>query len=163
MMESLRRRVERTRAWLRRVMPRVGAVSAALFVVWLLIHNSRFYREGVAGQVFRFALLLVYFTAVYYGFIGLRWLKRRVMWRVRRLLIITYLFVGLTPIVLLITLAAMVDFVGLSQVMTRIIRVQLIDKETQAHANARTLAEAFLQRLPQNGEGATRAARYGKP
>jgi sigma-B regulation protein RsbU (phosphoserine phosphatase) len=160
-MESLRQTIERTRAWLRGVMPRAGAASAALFVVWLLIHNSRFYREGVAGQVFKVALLLVYFTAAYYAVIGLRWLKRRVMWRVRRRLVITYLFVGLTPIVLLITLAAMVDFVGLSQVMTRIVRVQLIDRETQAHANARTLAEAFLQRLPPNGEvngGVGRAA-----
>jgi len=156
LMEDLRQRSEGARAWLRRVMPRAAVASAALFVVWLLIHNSRFYREGIAGRLFIVALLLIYFTAAYYGFIGLRWLKRRVMWRVRRRLVITYLFVGLTPIVLLITLAAMVDFVGLSQVMTRIVRVQLVDKETQAHANARTLAEAFL-RLPQNGEG-SRAA-----
>jgi len=140
------------RAWLRRVMPRAAVASAALFVVWLLIHNSRFYREGVVGRLFTVALCVIYFTAAYYGLIGLRWLKRRVMWRVRRRLVITYLFVGVTPIVLLITLAAMVNFLGLSQVMTRIIRVQIIDKETQAHANARTLAEAFL-RLPQNGDG----------
>jgi sigma-B regulation protein RsbU (phosphoserine phosphatase) len=152
-MESLKQKSEGAGAWLRRVMPRAGALSAALLVVWLLIHNSRFYREGVIGQLFIIALLLIYFTGAYYGFIGLRWLTRRLMWRVRRRLVITYLFVGLTPIVLLITLAAMVNFVGLSQVMTRIVRVQLVDKETQAHANARTLAEAFLQRLPQQGEG----------
>ena len=152
-MDSLKQTSERAGAWLRRVMPRAGVLSAALLVVWLLIHNSRFYREGFAGRLFTLALLLIYFTAAYYGFLGLRWLKRRVMWRVRRRLVITYLFVGLTPIVLLITLAAMVAFVGLSQVMTRIVRVQLVDKETQAHANARTLAEAFLQRLPQNGDG----------
>jgi sigma-B regulation protein RsbU (phosphoserine phosphatase) len=151
-MESRKRTIEGARAWLRRVMPRAAVVAAALFVVWLLIHNSRFYREGITGRLFTVALLFIYFTAAYYGFIGLHWLKRRVMWRVRRRLIITYLFVGLTPIVLLITLAAMIVFVGLSQVMTRIVRVQLVDKETQAHANARTLAEAFL-RVPQNGEG----------
>jgi sigma-B regulation protein RsbU (phosphoserine phosphatase) len=151
-MDSRKQTIEGARAWLRRVMPRAGVAAAALFVVWLLIHNSRFYREGIAGRLFTVALLFIYFTAAYYGFTGLRWLKRRVMWRVRRRLIITYLFVGLTPIVLLITLAAMVVFVGLSQVMTRIVRVQLVDKETQAHANARTLAEAFLRRVPQNGE-----------
>ena len=151
-MESRKQTMDGVRAWLRRVMPRAAVASAALFVVWLLIHNSRFYREGVVGRLFTVALCVIYFTAAYYGLIGLRWLKRRVMWRVRRRLVITYLFVGVTPIVLLITLAAMVNFLGLSQVMTRIIRVQIIDKETQAHANARTLAEAFL-RLPQNGDG----------
>ncbi|MDQ1559231.1 MAG: phosphoserine phosphatase RsbU/P [Pyrinomonadaceae bacterium] len=157
-MESLKQTIEGTRAWLRRVMPHAAVLSAALFVVWLLIHNSRFYREGLVGRVFPVALLLIYFTAAYYALVGLRWLKRRVMWRVRRRLVITYLFVGLTPIVLLITLAAMVYFVGLSQVMNRIVRVQLVDKETQAHANARTLAEAFL-RLPQNnGDSSNRAA-----
>ncbi|HZH90088.1 MAG TPA: SpoIIE family protein phosphatase [Pyrinomonadaceae bacterium] len=151
-MDDRKQTIEGVRAWLRRVMPRAAVAAAALFVVWLLIHNSRFYREGVTGRVFAFALIFIYFTAAYYALIGLHWLKRRLMWRVRRRLVITYLFVGLTPIVLLITLAAMVNFVGLSQVMTRIVRVQLVDKETQAHANARTLAEAFL-RLPQNGEG----------
>lgn len=158
-MESLKQTIEGTRAWLRRVMPHAAVLSAALFIVWLLLHNSRFYREGLVGHVFPVALLLIYFTAAYYALVGLRWLKRRVMWRVRRRLVITYLFVGLTPIVLLITLAAMVDFVGLSQVMNRVVRVQLVDKETQAHANARTLAEAFL-RLPQNnGDGnSSRAA-----
>jgi sigma-B regulation protein RsbU (phosphoserine phosphatase) len=132
-------------------MPRVAVLSAALFAVWLMIHNRRFYREGFVGTLFTLALVLIYFTAAYYGLQGLRWLKAHLMWRVRRRLVITYLFVGLTPIVLLITLAAMVDFFGLSQVMTRIVKVQLVDKENQAHANARTLAEAFL-RLPQNGD-----------
>ena len=155
-MDSLRQIIEPVGAWLRRVMPRAGVLSVALFTVWLLIHNSRFYREGITGKLFTVALLFIYFTAAYYGFTGLRWLKRRVMWRVRRRLIITYLFVGLTPIVLLITLAAMVGFVGLSQVMTRIVKVQLVDKENGAQANARTLAEAFL-RLPQSGDN-TRAA-----
>jgi sigma-B regulation protein RsbU (phosphoserine phosphatase) len=150
-MENTRQKIEQVRAWLRRVMPRAAVLSAALFAVWLLIHNSRFYREGIVGKLFTLALVLIYFTAGYYGLQGLRWLKARLMWRVRRRLVITYLFVGLTPIVLLITLAAMVGFFGLSQVMTRIVKVQLVDKENQAHANARTLAEAFL-RLPQNGD-----------
>lgn len=150
-MDTVKHTIEQWRAWLRRVMPTAAALSAALFAVWLLVHNSRFYREGIFGKLFTLALVLIYFTAAYYGFKGLRWLRGRLMWRVRRRLVITYLFVGLTPIVLLITLATMVDFFGLSQVMTRIVKVQLVDKENQAHANARTLAEAFL-RLPQNGD-----------
>lgn len=151
-MAGIRQIIESGGAWLRRVMPRAGILAAALFAVWLLIHNSRFYREGITGQLFTIPLLLIYFTAAYYGFVGLRWLKRRVMWRVRRRLIVTYLFVGLTPIVLLITLAAMIDFIGLRQVMTRIVEVQLVDKENLAQANARTLAEAILLRLSQGGD-----------
>ncbi|HEY0100213.1 MAG TPA: hypothetical protein VGB76_14785, partial [Pyrinomonadaceae bacterium] len=112
-MENVKHRMEGLRVWLRRVMPRAAILSAALFALWLMIHNSRFYREGIVGKLFTLALVLIYFTAAYYGFQGLRWLKSRLMWRVRRRLVITYLFVGLTPIVLLITLAAMVDFFGL--------------------------------------------------
>ncbi|HYP00942.1 MAG TPA: SpoIIE family protein phosphatase [Pyrinomonadaceae bacterium] len=156
-MESDRPTIEQVRAWLRRVMPRAAVLSAALFAVWLLVHNSRFYREGIFGKLFTVALVLIYLTAAYYAVKGLRWLKQRLMWRVRRRLVITYLFVGLTPIVLLITLAAMVDFIGLSQVMTRIVKVQLVDKENQAHANARTLAEAFLRLPQQQGSGDARA------
>ncbi|HKP71388.1 MAG TPA: hypothetical protein VJT82_00525, partial [Pyrinomonadaceae bacterium] len=92
-MENSTRTIETVRAWLRRVMPRAAVVSAALFAVWLLVHNSRFYRDGLFGKLFTVALVFIYLTAAYYGYVGLRWLKRRVMWRVRRRLIITYLFV----------------------------------------------------------------------
>ncbi len=134
--------------WLRGVMPRAAMASAILFALWLIIHNRSFYRDGVAGALFVPALVFIYFTAAYYGLKSLRWLKRRVMWRVRRRLIITYLFVGLTPIVLLLTLATLINLVGLNQVMTRVVRVQLADTENQSLANAHMLAESFA-RLPQ--------------
>lgn len=148
----MRRRVtretwEKARPWLRRVMPRVAMAAAVVVAVRLLADDVGLPRGGALDAVFRAAFVLVYLTLLYYGVKALRWLKRRLLWRVRRRLAITYLFVGLTPIVLLGALAAMTGMVGLNQVMTRVVEVHLADQERETLASARLLAESFA-RLP---------------
>ncbi len=39
------------------------------------------------------------------SFIFLRWLRKKVMWRLRNRLIITYVFIGVIPVILLLALA----------------------------------------------------------
>ncbi|HEX6625483.1 MAG TPA: hypothetical protein VF064_17340, partial [Pyrinomonadaceae bacterium] len=83
------------RGWLRRVMPRVALTAAGLFVARLLLQNTRLF-DTTFGSLFRLlTLFVVCFTLAYYGLKLLVRLKRMLLWRVRRRLIITYLFVGL--------------------------------------------------------------------
>ena len=138
---------EKAGLWLRRVMPRVAMAAAVIVAVRLLADDVGLPRGGALDAFFRAAFVLVYLTLLYYGFKTLRWLKRRLLWRVRRRLAITYLFVGLTPIVLLGALAAMTGMVGLNQVMTRVVEVHLAEHERETLAGARLLAESFA-RLP---------------
>ncbi|MCA1614482.1 MAG: hypothetical protein LC800_10190 [Acidobacteria bacterium] len=146
---------ERARLWLRRVMPRVAVAAAVVVAVRLLADDLGLPPGGALDTVFRAAYVLVYLTLLYYGFKGLRWLKRRLLWRVRRRLVIPYLFVGLTPIVLLAALAAMTGLVGLNQVMTRVVEVHLAEQGRETLESARLLAASFAQ-LP---DGDNRAAR----
>ena len=67
----------------------------------------------------------------------------------RRRLIITYLFVGLTPVVLLLALGALAATGGSSQAMVRVVTVQLEATERQTLEGAQALAGA-LARLPPN-------------
>jgi phosphoserine phosphatase RsbU/P len=137
-----------TRELLRRVMPRVAMAAALAFSLWLLVRNNSFYRSLFVGRAFGFiTFILVCFTLVYYSLKGLRWLKRRLLWRVRRRLVITYLFVGLTPIVLLLLLGLLSAFGGSGQAMARIITAQLNATQRQTQMNARSLADSFA-RLP---------------
>ncbi len=142
---------EQARLWLRRVMPRVAMAAAVVVAVRLLADDVGLPLSGVLGSVLRAAFVLVYLTLIYYGSKALRWLKRRLLWRVRRRLAITYLFVGLTPIVLLGALAAMTGMVGLNQVMTRVVEVHLAEQERETLESARLLAESFAQ--PPNADG----------
>jgi sigma-B regulation protein RsbU (phosphoserine phosphatase) len=140
----------RVRAWLRRVMPGVAIAAAVLFILRMLFRETWLFGENVVGIILELVWsCAIFFTVIYYGLKALLWLKRRLLWRVRRRLVVTYLFVGLTPIVLLALLGMLSAFGGSSQAMSRIIISQLNATERQTQASARELADGFA-RLPPN-------------
>ncbi|HKH99297.1 MAG TPA: SpoIIE family protein phosphatase [Candidatus Sulfotelmatobacter sp.] len=48
---------------------------------------------------------LAFLAIVLFSILAFRWLKRRVLWRLRNRLIVTYVFIGVIPAVLLVTMA----------------------------------------------------------
>jgi phosphoserine phosphatase RsbU/P len=151
--QTRRRRLER---WLRRAMPRVALAAVVLFVVRWLLAGTELYRTTPLGLLGQLTALAVSATAVYYGARVLLRLKRMLLWRVRRRLVITYLFVGLTPIVLLVVLGFVATVGGSSQAMVRLVTVQLRAAERQALDEARALAEGLLEMPAGSGEPAER-------
>lgn len=144
----------RSREWLRRVMPRVALAAGALFVLRLLLNQSGLY-ETTFGSFFRVLVLLVVgCTIAYYGLKILVRLKRKLLWRVRRRLIITYLFVGLTPIILLLILGFLAALGSGSQAMAKVVTVQVSATTRQARESARMLADAVLKLPPDSAAGA---------
>src|SRR5689334_8767128 len=120
--------------------------------LWIFLSNTRVYSETFVGSLLGpITFVAVCSTGVYYGFKALRWLKRKLLWRVRRRLVITYLFVGLTPIILLTLLGLLSAFGGSGQGIARIITTQLNITGQQAQASAHGLAES-LARLPANAD-----------
>ena len=135
---------------LRRVMSRVAMGAAVLLVVRLMLSGTGIYQSGRVGYLLRgvtFAVVGV--TVVYYAWLALRWLKRKLLWRVRRRLVITYLFVGVTPLVLLTLLGFFSAMGGSSQALERIVVVQAQEAERQTLESARQLAREILE-LPAN-------------
>jgi phosphoserine phosphatase RsbU/P len=114
------------------------------------IHGSRAVDTGLPVAAF-LTLALVAF-----GYLGrwLAWSWRKLLWRVRSRLVITYLFVGLTPI-LLMAAHSMISAFGLSmEAMARIIIVQLGSAVDQSEAFARSLV-AELELLPADASAET--------
>src|SRR5580704_7635340 len=56
---------------------------------------------------------LLFVAAVLFLILAFRWVKRRILWRVRNRLIVTYVFIGVIPAVLLVTMAV-VSLYGLA-------------------------------------------------
>lgn len=56
---------------------------------------------------------LTFLAIVLFGILAFRWLRRRVLWRLRNRLIVTYVFIGVIPAVLLVTMA-LVTLYGLA-------------------------------------------------
>lgn len=102
---------ERQNPWLRwRSATRLGKFVVITFVVWMLLWALE-YLPGALGEVFsvaRFFALLVLFVS---GAVWLvRWFRRSLLWRLRNRLVVTYLLVGLAPIVLLTTLFGLISY-----------------------------------------------------
>ncbi|MBC7931455.1 MAG: HAMP domain-containing protein, partial [Rubrivivax sp.] len=132
------------REWMRRAMPRVALASVALYILWLLIRGTEVYKSTPISLVGPLALFAFCATVLYYGLKILVRLKRMLLWRVRRRLIITYLFVGATPVVLLLLLGALAAAGGSSQAMVRVVTVEVGATERQALDAARALADALI-------------------
>jgi hypothetical protein len=116
----------------------VAIAATVLFIARLILRDTFLFGENTFGALLEFiTTLLAIITVVYYGFKVFRYLKLRLLWRVRRRLAITYLFVGLTPIVLL-ALLGISAMLGAGQAMSRIVAVGMIASERQTW-RARTL------------------------
>jgi sigma-B regulation protein RsbU (phosphoserine phosphatase) len=48
---------------------------------------------------------LLFVAAVLFAILGFRWVRRRILWRLRNRLIVTYVFIGVIPAVLLVAMA----------------------------------------------------------
>jgi serine phosphatase RsbU (regulator of sigma subunit) len=139
--------LESAREWLRRVMPRVALAAVALFLLRLFVRDTAVYRATPLRLLGPLTLVACVAVVLYYGVKLLVRLKRMLLWRVRRRLAITYLFVGLTPVVLLLALGALAATAGSTQAMARVVSVEIEATERHALEGARTLADAFA-RLP---------------
>lgn len=141
-----RQTVSRVRAWLRRVMPRVAIAAAVLLIARMLLRQTFLFGDNPVGGLLEFiSSFLIFVTVLYYGLKALRWMKRRLLWRVRRRLVVTYLFVGLTPIVLLALFGMVVSFGVSSEGLARIITVQLNTTNEETARSAQAVAESFAQ------------------
>jgi sigma-B regulation protein RsbU (phosphoserine phosphatase) len=122
----MKKPLQRTRESIRRAMPYVAAAAAVLLAVSILraALSDAGGADGddvLAGLTF----LLVAAAAIYYGLRSLLWMWRRLLWRVRRRLIITYALLGLTPIVMLGLLGAISALGASSETMARLVSIQI--------------------------------------
>lgn len=136
----------RVRAWLRRVMPRVAVAAAILLIARMLLRHTFLFGDNALGGLLEFiSSCLIFITILYYLLKTLRWMKRRLLWRVRRRLVVTYLFVGLTPIILLALFGMVASFGTSGEAMSRIVTAQMKATDEETARSAHIIAEAFSQ------------------
>jgi phosphoserine phosphatase RsbU/P len=93
------------------------------------------------------ATFLAVSSGILFSFLGFGWLKRKVLWRLRNRLIVTYMFIGVIPAVLLIAMA-FITLYGLAGqfavfVVTSEIHAQLRSLEAANAAVSNELAAHF--------------------
>ena len=100
---ELRRRLIKAELWPQGRMARLAcylaALAAALFVLETLL---RLFRLSWGDHLGGWVSFLVFCAAVLFFILGFRWVRRRILWRLRNRLIVTYVFIGVIPAVLLV-------------------------------------------------------------
>jgi sigma-B regulation protein RsbU (phosphoserine phosphatase) len=146
---------------MRRRMPWVAVAAALLLLLRDLAGDTVLFGDHLPGTILGIVTFLATAAAIiYYVPKGLAWLGRRLLWRVRRRLVITYLFVGLTPIVLMGLLGLIAAFGISAEGMARLVTVQVDSVIHRSLLGARATA-AGLAALP--GSPGRRGADGGGP
>jgi sigma-B regulation protein RsbU (phosphoserine phosphatase) len=83
--------------------------------------------------------------------LGLRWLRRRLMWRLRNRLIVTYVFIGVIPILLLVCMALLAGYLFAGQFATYIALSDLQSELDHLDAANRALTAQFRSLSRSNG------------
>ncbi|HEY6372456.1 MAG TPA: SpoIIE family protein phosphatase [Candidatus Sulfotelmatobacter sp.] len=103
---ELRQRVIKADLWPQGRMARLACylagMAAALFALQMLLDLfARSWSEHLGGWVW----FLAFLSGVLFSVLLFRWLRRKILWRLRNRLIVTYVFIGVIPAVLLVTMA----------------------------------------------------------
>ncbi len=136
----------------------------ARFAVWIAAYGAalwlvnRFTRAGAPGPLWFLFWIAFLPIAVYYLFRLTGFVKRRVLWRLRRRLIVTYVFIAVVPILLILTLVGLgayildgqfASFLVASKLRNRADQLQQLDRVVihQADHFRATTSEALLDHL----------------
>jgi len=75
--------------------------------------------------------------------LGLRWIRQKLMWRLRNRLIVTYVFIGVIPVLLLLAMGFVGGYLFAGQFATYVASSDLQSELQRLHATNRSLAAQF--------------------
>src|SRR5690242_20144806 len=103
--ENLRRRLIRDELWPQGRMARLACYMAALALLLYVVETLLALFSSSLGQYLGGWIgFLAFCSAVLFFILAFRWVRRRILWRLRNRLIVTYVFIGVIPAVLLVAM-----------------------------------------------------------
>jgi sigma-B regulation protein RsbU (phosphoserine phosphatase) len=122
------------KAWVRRVLrPRTKLGRTTLWFggLALILELLRLIFRAPSGTMLSgWTTFLAFIFVVCASLMLLRWLRRQLMWRLRNRLIVTYIFIGVIPVILLVTMAMLAGYLFAGQFATY---VAMSDLQSELH------------------------------
>ena len=142
---ELRRRLIETDLWPQGRMARLACyLAGSAVVLYALEKLLGLFAPTWGAHLGGWVGFLSFIAAVLFFILGFRWIKRRILWRLRNRLIVTYVFIGVIPAVLLVAMG-LITLYGLGGqfavfVVTSELHAQLRSMESVNEAVANALA-----------------------
>ena len=142
------------KAWLRRVLrpkTKLGKTTLWFGGLTLLLELLRLITRSPSGTMLRgWTSFVLYVFVVCALLMGLRWTRRHIMWRLRNRLIVTYVFIGVIPIILLASMALLAGYLFAGQFATYVASADL-QSELQHLESANSSLAVQLRSLVRAG------------
>ena len=102
---ELRRKLIEAELWPRGRMARLACyLAGSALVLYALRKLLGLFAASWGAHLGGWVGFLAFVAAVLFFILGFRWVKRRILWRLRNRLIVTYMFIGVIPAVLLVAM-----------------------------------------------------------
>ncbi len=155
----LRLRLSQAGLWPNSQLARIAwyllAVDLLLFALHKLLSLFKLsYGESLGGWVSLLSSVVIFLFVI----LAFRWLKQKLLWRLRNRLIVTYVFIGVIPAVLLIAMAGASLYLFSGQFANFIVTSELNAQLRSMEAANSAIANELAARLEQ-GERETAASR----
>jgi phosphoserine phosphatase RsbU/P len=132
---------------------RVTAYFAGLELLLLLIWSVSLLANPAGSAVLiGWVRFLAYVTTLLGIVLGLRWVRRKLIWRLRNRLVVTYVFIGVIPVILLLTIGLITAYLFAWQFATYVASSDLQNEVTTLGALNHRMALQVAERL---AKGAT--------
>jgi phosphoserine phosphatase RsbU/P len=86
-------------------------------------------------------------------FLLLRWVRRKLLWRLRNRLIVTYAFIGVIPVVLILTMAAIAGYIVGNQLTTLLVDRGLLAQVQSLNTLNSTVSQEITKQLQKKPSG----------
>lgn len=144
----LRQRITKWRWFPRSLLGRITAYLLALDIfLYLLLRLLRLAGPQGGSSLVGWIDFLTFIAAVLLFILFVRWLRNDLMWRLRNRLIVTYVFMAVVPILLLIAMAGIAGYIFAGQFATFIVTGDIRSEVKSLEAGNNALADALASQL----------------
>ncbi|MGC2110173.1 MAG: SpoIIE family protein phosphatase [Candidatus Korobacteraceae bacterium] len=138
---------DEVRALVRRTLrpkTKLGRVTLWFGCLALILEVSRQITRSPAGTMLSgWTSFIAYVFVLFALLLGVRWLRKVLMWRLRNRLIVTYIFIGVIPVILLIAMAGLAGWLFAGQFATYVAMSDLQSELQHLEATNKSLATQF--------------------
>src|SRR5512146_2111739 len=126
------------------VLARLGLLLAAITVPLYLV--GKIFPSLNGGWFGPTLTFLIWFLSVVLLLLLYRWLRSNLMWRLRNRLVVTYIFIGVIPILLLLAMGAITGYLFAGQFATYIVTEDISEELQRLEASNAMLATEIAAR-----------------
>jgi sigma-B regulation protein RsbU (phosphoserine phosphatase) len=138
----------------------VVALDVLVFAVQLV---ARQLKLAMASSLTGWVGFLSLFAIILLGLVALRWLRAHLLWRLRNRLIVTYVFIGVIPVVLLVAISGIALYLFAGQFASFVVTSDIGTHLRSMEASNRAIARSILNQLGGGGKIAAATVDLARP